>query len=99
MKSLALSGCELTECPNWIGELTNLTFISFASNQLTSIPESVGALVDLEYAYFSENELSEIPESLSNLKSLKFIYIKKGNSLSKAEKEKVDGLFKHTKVF
>lgn len=65
----------LSELPDCVGNLTNLTRISAWNNNLTSLPNSIGDLINLEEAYFNDNMLESIPESAGNLKSLQFLYL------------------------
>jgi internalin A len=49
-------GNQLTEIPDFIGELTNLEKLYLSDNQLTEIPESVGKLTNLTTLHLSFNQ-------------------------------------------
>lgn len=48
-EELDLSEQNLTELPDWIGNLTNLKSLYLQGNKLSSIPEEIGNLTSLEY--------------------------------------------------
>ena len=68
---LDLSLNQLTELPEWLGQLNFLQTLYLRGNQLTELPESLGQLTSLQELYLSDNQLTELPESLGQLTSLK----------------------------
>jgi internalin A len=70
-----LYGNQLTELPQSIGNLTNLTTLSLSDNQLTKLPESIGNLTNLEILYLDYNQLTELPESIGNLTNLEQLWL------------------------
>ena len=81
MTELALSSNELTELPESIGKLTNLTMLCVSCNGLLfSLPESIGNLTNLTGLSFSSNALCSLPESIGNLINLTWLVVN-GNSL------------------
>ena len=84
LTELNLGWHDLTELPEELGNLKNLTSLSVAKTsegakpdwepktdlKLTQIPEWVGGLHKLKVLDFSENAISSIPESLCKLKNL-----------------------------
>ncbi len=69
-RGLDLSGSGITEIPEALGKLTNLTELDLQNNQLTEIPEVLGKLTNLTLLMLSNNQLTEIPECLSKLTHL-----------------------------
>jgi Leucine-rich repeat (LRR) protein len=67
---LDLHGMELTELPESIGQLTQLTSLNLSSNQLTTLPDSLGQLTQLTSLNLSSNKLTTLPDSLGQLTHL-----------------------------
>ncbi|MBE0680290.1 MAG: hypothetical protein IH589_00110, partial [Anaerolineales bacterium] len=76
---LDLSGMELTELPESIGDLTQLHKLNLGrnydtpdwdKNRLTTLPESLGRLTQLQSLDISYNQLTVLPESLGQLTQL-----------------------------
>jgi internalin A len=72
---LDLSGKGLTEIPEKIGNLTNLTTLFLYANRIERIPESIGNLTNLTILSLSGNQIKEIPDTISNLSKLKVLYL------------------------
>lgn len=53
--TIKLSDVNLTELPDNIGELIDLTSLDISRNKLTSLPESLFNLINLKELNFSEN--------------------------------------------
>ena len=69
--SLSLSTMQLTELPESIGQLTQLTELNLSGNQLTTLPDSLGQLTGLVELNLSDNQISDLPSSFKNLIFLK----------------------------
>jgi internalin A len=79
---LDLSSQQITELPEEIGQLTNLTSLNLNFNQLTALPESIGQLTSLTSLTISDNYLTESPESIGQLTKLTSLVLS-GNQLTK----------------
>lgn len=75
LTTLDLSGCQLTEIPEFIGQLKGLTSLNLGGNKLTEIPESIGQLKGLTFLELGSNQITEIPESIGQLKGLTSLYL------------------------
>ena len=69
-KRLDLSGMDLLELPEAIGQLTNLTSLTLWKNQLTALPESIGHLTNLTSLDLRFNQLTALPKSIGQLTGL-----------------------------
>ncbi|QYX31879.1 leucine-rich repeat domain-containing protein [Sphaerospermopsis torques-reginae] len=69
-QELYLSGKNLTEIPEAIAKLTNLTQLYLSGNQITEIPEAIAKLTNLTKLDLSENQITEIPEAIAKLTNL-----------------------------
>ena len=67
---LDLSGKDIDDLPESIGQLTNLIHLNLSDNQLTSLPESIGKLNNLISLNLRNNNLTILPESIGQLVSL-----------------------------
>jgi internalin A len=67
---LKLSNMELTELPDSLGQLTQLTKLDLSHNQLTALPDSLGQLTQLTKLDLSNNQLTSLPDSLGQLTNL-----------------------------
>jgi internalin A len=72
-KNLNLSAKQITELPEEIGQLTNLTALDLGSNQLKALPESIGQLTNLTFLDLSDNQLTALPESIGQLTNFTFL--------------------------
>jgi len=70
-----LSDNQLTEIPESLTKLSNLTQLDLRNNKLTEIPESLTKLSNLTQLDLSLNQLTEIPESLTKLSNLTQLYL------------------------
>jgi internalin A len=67
---LDLSSKQITELPEEIGQLTNLTYLDLKSNQLTTLPESIAQLTNLTFLDLYNIRLTTLPESITQLTNL-----------------------------
>ena len=67
---LDLSNMQLTELPESIGQLTQLTKLDLSDNQLTVLPSLLGQLTQLHNLILFMNNLTDLPDSLSELSEL-----------------------------
>ena len=70
------SNPNITEIPEWIGELTNLETLEFYHDDITYLPDSVCNLMKLTHLDVSRNEkLAILPENIGNLAKLDYLNI------------------------
>lgn len=67
------SYCGLTNLPDSVDRLTQLTKLNLMDNQLTNLPESIGRLSKLTELDVSCNILSSLPENIRELSFLKVL--------------------------
>ncbi|MFN6437315.1 MAG: leucine-rich repeat domain-containing protein [Nostoc sp. DedSLP01] len=75
LEELILIRVELTEIPDAIAQLTNLTQLHLDSNQITEIPEAIAKLTNLTQLHLSDNQITEIPEAIANLTNLTQLHL------------------------
>ncbi|QUY41747.1 COR domain-containing protein [Acaryochloris marina] len=75
--SLDLSGLELTEISNAIGQLVNLQSLDLQQNQLNTIPDVIGQLVNLQSLDLQQNQLNTIPDVIGQLVNLQSLDLHK----------------------
>jgi len=61
---------QLTELPDSLWQLTQLTSLNLSSNQLTTLPDWLGQLTQLTELDLSNNQLTALPDSLGQLTQL-----------------------------
>jgi len=74
-KKLDLYGLRLTNVPEEVWELTNLTELKFYYNQLKSLPSEIGFLTNLSKLYISTNQLVRLPPEIGFLTNLTELYL------------------------
>jgi leucine-rich repeat protein SHOC2 len=74
-RSLCLQYNQLTNLPDSIGTLWNLTNLELQHNELICIPETVGNLSNLINLDLSRNQLNSLPNSIGNLYNLIWLYL------------------------
>ncbi|WP_374939414.1 COR domain-containing protein [Tolypothrix sp. FACHB-123] len=72
-RELDLSGQELTEIPEALAKLTNLTQLHLGGNEITEIPEALAQLTNLTQLDLSDNQITEILEALAQLTNLRVL--------------------------
>lgn len=70
LKALNLSGRMLTEIPEGVFTLTNLTALYLGENQLTTLPSEIEKLTKLETFELSRNKLKTLPTEIGKLAKL-----------------------------
>lgn len=78
LNKLTLDGNGLTEIPEELLSMKQLTFLSVNGNKLTSIPSDIDKLSNLEYfsfanstiAYANRNNITSLPDSIGNFTNL-----------------------------
>jgi internalin A len=68
--NLDLSGMDLQELPDSLGQLKQLHSLDVSRNRLTVLPDVVGELTQLEKLLIWGNQLTALPESLGRLSKL-----------------------------
>ena len=74
-EKLDFPGKNLTEIPEDIAKLTNLTLLNLSDNQITEIPEAIAKLTNLTLLNLSNNQITEIPEAIAKLTNLIHLYL------------------------
>ncbi|MEG4146662.1 leucine-rich repeat domain-containing protein [Microcoleus sp. Pol12B5] len=82
LESLNLVSIGLTEIPDAIGKLSNLTQLVLSRNQITSIPEVIGKLSNLTGLFLSKNQITSIPEVIGKLSNLTGLFLSKNQITS-----------------
>jgi internalin A len=72
---LYISEAGLTQIPDAIGQLTNLTMLDLSENQITQIPEALGQLANLTSLSLYSNQITQIPEGIGKLANLTMLYL------------------------
>lgn len=74
VKTLDLSGQQLTTLPDSVLNQTDVTVLNLSNNQLTSLPAGIARLINLEILNIENNRLEgKLPEEIGDLKNLKEI--------------------------
>ena len=81
-EKLDLENKGLTELPEEIGKLKNLTELYLAFNQISKIPNAIAKLKNLSVLYLDHNQISEIPSAITELTNLTVLYLN-NNKISK----------------
>ena len=75
LRSLDLSGNQLTTIHESIGLLSNLESLTLANNSLEQLPSQVGNLRQLGYLDLAHNRLKQLPAALGDLLSLQILQL------------------------
>lgn len=73
VEQVYLKCCDLTELPEWIASLKNLTHINASCNAIEHLPPALSSLSHLNYLDLANNCLSELPKSLFDLAGLQYL--------------------------
>ncbi len=86
----------MTEVPEEIAALTQLTGLSLSRNQLTMLPEAITSLTQLTVLYLNRNQLTSFPEEILFLTQLSGLYL--SNNELKSIPEMIASLRQLTKL-
>ncbi|MEH2165442.1 MAG: COR domain-containing protein, partial [Nostoc sp.] len=67
---------QITQIPEVIANLTNLTQLHLSYNQITQIPEVIANLTNLTQLHLSYNQITQIPEAIANLTNLTQLHLR-----------------------
>ena len=70
LEKLAVINTNISTLPEWIGELSSLTFLELSGNLLTALPESIGNLKNLKEISLDCNRIQTLPDTFCSLTSL-----------------------------
>ena len=71
---LYLSSKGLTQLPNSLRHLTNLTELDVYNNQLAVLPDTIGQLTNLTHLNVNKNQLAVLPDTIGQLTNLTHLY-------------------------
>ena len=92
---LAMQDPRLKVIPDYVFELTNLTFLDVSFNRINTVPKDILKLTKLETLYLSGNQsMANIPDFLMEMESLKTIYLEGMTAWSKEKKQGIIDRFK-----
>src|SRR4051812_46635919 len=69
-----IDAAPLTEIPDILFELQQLTILELKNNQLTNLPDSISKLHNLSILDLSHNQLATLPNSIIKLQNLTGLY-------------------------
>lgn len=76
LKVLILRYNQLTQIPDWIGDLNCLETLNINVNNLNKLPVSIGALSYLRELSLWKNELIHLPSTIGNLANLEILNLR-----------------------
>lgn len=82
IKALNLSNWEISELPDTIGNLSELSHLILKDNKLKNIPDSISLLKNLETLELGNCQITSLPDSFGNLKMLKKLTIERNFKLN-----------------
>ena len=65
----------LSIVPEWIGNLTKLTWLDIENSQISELPDTICNLYQLEHLNVANTGISELPSNIGNMTSLKHLDI------------------------
>jgi len=86
IKVLKLYGNQITELPEWIGDLVSLEKLYIGKNKLTKFPHSIGKLKNLKLLSAQYNEIDSLPSSIGQLQNLEQLILNQ-NKLTRLPSE------------
>lgn len=72
---LVVAGAFIFTVPPEIGNLVNLTLLSFFSNQISSLPPEIGDLANLTSLFLNGNDLTTLPPEIGDLANLEYLML------------------------
>ena len=66
---------QITNLPESIAKLSNLTWLDLSKNQITNLPESMAKLSNLTGLDLRGNQITNLPESMAKLSNLTQLYL------------------------
>lgn len=94
---LKLSGYDLSNFPQDLAKLPNLTHLSLTNSKIVYFFIDPNTLNKLKTLDLSDNKLTKLPNAIGSLSSLKKLILK-GNNISATEKENIRALLKNTEI-
>jgi tetratricopeptide (TPR) repeat protein len=91
------AGEKLSELPEDVTKLTDLSILILRGNNLKALPGSIGNLTNLKKLVLTNNQLTTLPDEIGNLKELKNLNLK-GNNISAKEISKIKSLLPNCKI-
>ncbi|MBS0605338.1 MAG: leucine-rich repeat domain-containing protein [Verrucomicrobia bacterium] len=75
VRTLNLSGLELTLLPSEITDLTNLEELNLSKNNLTTLPSEICNFANLQRLYLNNNQITALPSEIGNLTNLQRLFL------------------------
>lgn len=82
LSELRIASNMITEIPDEICNLRQLTIFGLDNNHLVALPEAVTELLNLHTLLLRSNHLSNLPENLPNMNSLKLLHVSSNQLLA-----------------
>ncbi|KAF8018031.1 hypothetical protein BT93_H3051 [Corymbia citriodora subsp. variegata] len=84
LRAFSLCHCDITEVPNYVGNLKHLRYLNFSYTNIEMLPESIGSLCKLQALILRGcQKLSTLPLGITQLVNLQFLDIRETRSLKK----------------
>mgnify|MGYP001274798115 CR=1 FL=1 len=75
LRSLSLTGNQLTEVPKVILQLQQLEYLDLSNNHLSELPNELFDLIELQYLDISDNRILLISPVIAKLTNLRYLHI------------------------